>query len=275
MPEVTPAAADVTPGPRLSQLLTVEAIHLGATAQDWRAAVRLAGDALVTSGATAPAYTDEMIATVEQLGPYIVIAPGIALAHSRPSPAVHPRWYQPGDPGRPVDFGHRTNDPVRLVVGLAAPDEEGHVTALSTLAEFLSDEQSRVGPARGSPARRSAFDWLAPSNGVRRSIRPAAGRGIEGLGGTDVKILAVCGMGLGTSLILRMNAEKALKQLGIEADVEVSDMGSARALAATADLVLTSEELAEQLGPVKPKVITISNFIDLNEMVTKLKAAIG
>jgi PTS system ascorbate-specific IIB component len=90
-----------------------------------------------------------------------------------------------------------------------------------------------------------------------------------------MKILAVCGMGLGTSLILRMNAEKALKQLGIEADVEVSDMGSARALAATADLILTSEELAEQLGPVKPRVVTISNFIDLNEMVTKLKSAFG
>jgi PTS system ascorbate-specific IIB component len=88
-----------------------------------------------------------------------------------------------------------------------------------------------------------------------------------------VKILAVCGMGLGTSLILRMNAEKALKQLGVEADVEVSDMGSARALASTADLVLTSQELAEQLGPVKPKVVTISNFIDFDEMITKLKAA--
>ena len=41
---------------------------------------------------------------------------------------------------QPVKFGHRQNDPVRLVVGLAAPDEEGHVTALSTLADFLSDE---------------------------------------------------------------------------------------------------------------------------------------
>jgi Phosphotransferase system, galactitol-specific IIB component len=90
-----------------------------------------------------------------------------------------------------------------------------------------------------------------------------------------VKILAVCGMGLGTGLILRMNAEKALKELGIEADVEVSDIGSARALAATADLILTSEELAEQLGTVKPKVVTISNFIDLREMVRKLKEAIG
>lgn len=89
-----------------------------------------------------------------------------------------------------------------------------------------------------------------------------------------MKILAVCGMGLGTGLILRMNAEKALKELGIEADVEVSDIGSARALAATADLILTSEELAEQLGTVKPKVVTISNFIDLREMVRKLKEAI-
>lgn len=89
-----------------------------------------------------------------------------------------------------------------------------------------------------------------------------------------MKILAVCGMGLGTGLLLRMQAEKALKELGIAADVEVADIGTARALASRADLIVTSEELAEQLGKVKPKVVTISNFIDLREMVTKLKAAI-
>ena len=90
-----------------------------------------------------------------------------------------------------------------------------------------------------------------------------------------MKILAVCGMGLGTGLVLRMQAEKALRELGIAADVEVADIGTARALAASADLILTSEELAAQLGAVKPKVVTISNFIDLREMVTKLKAALG
>ena len=89
-----------------------------------------------------------------------------------------------------------------------------------------------------------------------------------------MKILAVCGMGLGTGLVLRMQAEKALKQLGLEADLEVADIGTAKALASTADYILTSTELAEELGAVKPKVITISNFIDLEEMVTKLKAAI-
>ncbi len=88
-----------------------------------------------------------------------------------------------------------------------------------------------------------------------------------------MKILAVCGMGLGTGLLLRMQAEKALKELGVDADLEVADIGTARALASTADLILTSEELAAQLGQVKPKIVTIDNFIDLREMVTKLRAA--
>ena len=127
----------------LSELLPVEAIELGVPAGDWRAAVRASGEALMAAGATTAAYSDEMIATVEQLGPYIVIAPGIALAHSRPSPAV----LQPGlsfvTLATPVDFGNRANDPVQLVVGLAAPDERSHVEALATLAGLLADGPSR------------------------------------------------------------------------------------------------------------------------------------
>jgi len=88
------------------------------------------------------------------------------------------------------------------------------------------------------------------------------------------KILAVCGMGLGSGLLLRLQAEKALKQLEVEADVEVADIGSARALASGADVVVTSDELAAQLGEVKSQVVTITNFVDLNEMVSKLGAAL-
>jgi PTS system ascorbate-specific IIB component len=81
-------------------------------------------------------------------------------------------------------------------------------------------------------------------------------------------------MGLGSGLLLRMQAEKALRQLGVTADLEVADIGSARAMAQTVDLIITSNELAEQLGTVKPKVVTITNFIDLNEMVRKLEEAL-
>ena len=140
---MTDAGSAMSAGP-LSRLLPPSAIRIGASADDWRSAVRVSGDALVASGVTEDAYTDEMIATVEQLGPYIVIAPGIALAHARPSPAVRRAGMSVVTLARPVEFGHRENDPVRLVVGLAAPDADGHVAALATLADFLSDESRRA-----------------------------------------------------------------------------------------------------------------------------------
>ena len=64
------------------------AFLLDVPATDWKDAIRLAGKGLVAAGFTTDAYTDQMIETVEKMGPYIVIAPGLALAHSRPSEAV-------------------------------------------------------------------------------------------------------------------------------------------------------------------------------------------
>jgi ascorbate PTS system EIIB component len=89
-----------------------------------------------------------------------------------------------------------------------------------------------------------------------------------------LKILTVCGMGLGTGLLLRMNTEEALKKIGVEADVEVADIGSARGMGASADIVLTSSELAEQLGPVKGTLVTVTNFFDKGEIERKLREAL-
>ena len=153
------------------------AIRLGETAADWRAAVRLAGDALVASGATTPAYTDEMVATVEQLGPYIVIAPGIALAHSRPSPAVLRAGISLVTlPRTGRRSGTATNDPVRLVIGLAAVDEEGHITALSTLAEFLSDETRRERTASELPTPAKSSRLVRRLRAEPGSRTPPVGR---------------------------------------------------------------------------------------------------
>ncbi|MFT0761477.1 PTS sugar transporter subunit IIB [Scrofimicrobium sp. R131] len=85
-----------------------------------------------------------------------------------------------------------------------------------------------------------------------------------------MKILTVCGMGIGTSIILKMNTDKALDELGIYADTEAADISSARGAAAQADLVLTSEELLEQLEGVSTPKEVIHNFTDVEE----IKAAI-
>jgi PTS system ascorbate-specific IIA component len=82
-----------------------------------------------------------MVAAIETLGPYVVLAPGLALAHARPSPAVRRTGLSWLTLASPVAFGHATNDPVRLVVGLAACDHEAHVAALSRLAALLGDPE--------------------------------------------------------------------------------------------------------------------------------------
>lgn len=89
-----------------------------------------------------------------------------------------------------------------------------------------------------------------------------------------MKIIAVCGMGIGTSVLLKMNTEKVLRTLGIDADVEAADIGVARGMARDAEIVLTSEELAEEIGDVEAQVIVIDNFFDLNEITEKLTSAL-
>lgn len=90
-----------------------------------------------------------------------------------------------------------------------------------------------------------------------------------------MKIITVCGMGIGTSVLLKMNTEKALISLGVDADVEAADIGTARGAARSANLVLTSADLVEELGEVPAKVVVISNFTSVAEVTQKLSDALG
>lgn len=119
--------------------LPAEAIVLGATAGDWRAAVQVAADALVASGAARPGYAGEMIRMIEEHGPYVVIAPGLALAHARPGPEVLADGLAIVTLAQPVDFGHPHNDPVRVVLGLAIKTADEHLAAVAGLANVFND----------------------------------------------------------------------------------------------------------------------------------------
>jgi len=115
------------------------AIELGATASDWRDAIRLAGAALVRSGATEESYTERMIDVIDEFGAYIVIAPGLALAHARPGADVSHEGLSVVTLAEPVSFGHPHNDPVRVVLGLAVTTPESHVTSVADLANVFND----------------------------------------------------------------------------------------------------------------------------------------
>jgi PTS system ascorbate-specific IIA component len=102
-------------------------------------AISIAGECLVLSGKAKPEYIDSMLAAVEKFGPYIVIAPGIALAHGKPGDEVLATGLSLLMIREPIEFKHSQNDPVQLVFGLAATDHDSHIELMAELAEFLSD----------------------------------------------------------------------------------------------------------------------------------------
>jgi PTS system ascorbate-specific IIA component len=115
------------------------AVTVGAHASDWRDAVELAGEALARSGATEQSYSARMVQVIEEFGAYIVIAPGLALAHARPGPDVNHDGLSVVTLDDPVVFGHPHNDPVSVVIGLAVSTPEAHVTSVAELANVFNE----------------------------------------------------------------------------------------------------------------------------------------
>jgi mannitol/fructose-specific phosphotransferase system IIA component (Ntr-type)/galactitol-specific phosphotransferase system IIB component len=125
--------------PVLKDLLTEKTIKLNVDAKDWEEAVRIGGEILVNNGFVEPRYIEAMVNTVKEIGPYIVIAPGIAMPHARPENGVKQVCMSLITLKNPVEFGNIDNDPVDTVICLGAVDNSTHLKALSDLMSLLKD----------------------------------------------------------------------------------------------------------------------------------------
>lgn len=82
-----------------------------------------------------------------------------------------------------------------------------------------------------------------------------------------IKISAVCGMGLGSGLLVKMGIERVLERNGFgrkDFRVEVADISTARAT--SPDIFVTTSEFAKSLREVDAEVITVKNLFDENEI---------
>jgi PTS system ascorbate-specific IIA component len=247
----------------LTGLLAQDCIALDVPAATWEEAVLAAGGLLERAGIAGPAYTGSMIDNVETNGPYIVVAPGFAFAHARPSEAVHRTGMSWVRLANPVAFGHKTNDPVSLVVALAATDDGAHAAAMAELAKVVGNPNKRAAlDAAARPAE--VLGILAGTAATAPSAAPAR---------TTNLILTVCGNGLGTSLFLKNTLEQVLGTWGWAPfiTVEATDTISAKGRAKEADLIMTSGEIAKTLGDVGVPVKIIENFTSTREIDAALR----
>jgi len=127
----------------LSKYLTSELIALQIEVDNWEAAVRVGGNLLIKADICEPRYVDAMVQAVKDMGPYMVLAPGIALTHARPEDGVLKAGMSIVNLATPVAFGSQTNDLVYLIISFAGIDKEQHVRMLNELATFLMNEENQ------------------------------------------------------------------------------------------------------------------------------------
>lgn len=120
--------------------ITKEDVRLRLEAGDWQEAIRTGGQTLLDRGWIEERYLDAMIQGVKEYGPYIVLAPGIALAHARPEDGALETGLFFTTLKQPTPFGHEDFDPVKLLIFLSAKDADSHVQLMGELATILCDE---------------------------------------------------------------------------------------------------------------------------------------
>lgn len=125
----------------LSELITSDVISIYPNAADWKDAVQKSCQALIDNGAVEPRYVDAIFRSHEELGPYYVVGPSMAIPHARPEDGVNRLSLAITVIQQGVHFDSEGNDPVKMLVTLAATDSESHVGAIAQLAELFMNEE--------------------------------------------------------------------------------------------------------------------------------------
>ncbi|NIY82441.1 PTS sugar transporter subunit IIA [Vibrio hepatarius] len=125
-------------------LIDNNSIKLQAQASNWREAIKIGTDMLVASGAIQPCYHDAIISSVEELGPYICIAPNLALPHARPENGVLRTAFALVTLEKPIFF-EGEEEPVDVLITLAGSSSDEHMEGLMEVTQVLDDEESETG----------------------------------------------------------------------------------------------------------------------------------
>ena len=111
-------------------------VKLKVKASDWEEAVRIGAGMLVEQGCAKQSYVDGIIASVKELGPYIVIADGIAMPHTRPEQGAIGIGCSLITLDQPVKFDGDDSE-VKVMICFSAVDSESHMDILKMIVEFV------------------------------------------------------------------------------------------------------------------------------------------
>ncbi|HHA1906703.1 TPA: PTS sugar transporter subunit IIA [Enterobacter asburiae] len=107
---------------------------------NWPQALELCAKPLLDLQVIEPEYVTAIIQQHHTLGPYYVLAPGLAMPHARPEEGAKGLGLSFLKLKQGVSFGAGEFDPVDVIIMLAAPDKNSHIEMISSLAELFSSD---------------------------------------------------------------------------------------------------------------------------------------
>lgn len=122
------------------ELLKAENVQILASAEDWKDAIRKSAVPLEKGNFITANYKEAIIENVEKLGPYICIAPHVAMPHARPEQGALKTQIAVTLFRNEISFP-RKDATAKLFITLSAADSESHLQVLVKISELLQDEQ--------------------------------------------------------------------------------------------------------------------------------------
>lgn len=147
-------------------LLETGTIRLKARAKDWKEAVKIGTDLLVRAGSIEEGYYDAILEMTEEYGPYYYMGPGVVMPHSRPEKGVRKSGFALVTLEEPVAFGDPDNDPVDVLLTMAAADagtqNKEAIVQIATLLDHPG-AVARIRSAASAEDLRALFSAVLPS----------------------------------------------------------------------------------------------------------------
>lgn len=125
-----------------SSLLTNELIILDKEVENWKEAIILSGEPLLWKDVITPNYIRAVVNNVIDNGPYFVFAPGVAIAHASPKDGAKKLGASFVRLEKPVKFGHKTNDPINIIIMISIIDTKKNLNMLFTTMNTLCNPKA-------------------------------------------------------------------------------------------------------------------------------------
>ena len=122
----------------LMDILREEDIGISDEFSFWQQSIRMAGKPLLRTESIRPAYLDKIVEQLQYYGPYMFLTDDVILAHANPTDGVNALGVSMMCFRKPVVF--TTERKARLVIVLAAEDQEKHLRILQDIITLLDSE---------------------------------------------------------------------------------------------------------------------------------------